>query len=77
MKTNKSINPAFEYLANQINAVLETLPELEREVVISRFGLRDGISNSYNVLARKYNLAVQDVINIEESVLRKLRHPKC
>jgi len=58
---------------DQIAILLETLTEREREVVIARFGLRDGERRSLAEIGEILHLSRERVRQLERSALNKLR----
>ena len=64
------------FLREQLEAVLETLGEREREVIDYRFGLSDGFSRTLEEVGQFFNVTRERVRQIEAKALRKLRHPK-
>ncbi len=66
---------AFTLLKEQINEVLDTLTERERNVLRLRFGLDDGRSRTLEEVGREFNVTRERIRQIEAKALRKLRHP--
>ena len=64
------------FLREQLEAVLETLGEREREVIDYRFGLSDGFSRTLEEVGQFFNVTRERVRQIEAKALRKLRHPR-
>ncbi|NNN22011.1 MAG: RNA polymerase sigma factor [Acidimicrobiales bacterium] len=62
-------------LANAIRAVLDELPDREREVVMLRFGLEDGEMHTLEDLGVRLGVTRERVRQIESKTLAKLRHP--
>ncbi|MBF0547137.1 MAG: sigma-70 family RNA polymerase sigma factor [Candidatus Riflebacteria bacterium] len=60
-------------LREQINKVLETLTEKERQVISLRFGLDDGIPRSLEEIGRIMSVTRERVRQVEEKALKKLR----
>ncbi|MBI4163259.1 MAG: sigma-70 family RNA polymerase sigma factor [Candidatus Aenigmarchaeota archaeon] len=55
--------------------MLETLPEREREVLILRFGLKDGSSYTLEEVGNRFSLTTERARQIEHKALEELRHP--
>ncbi|MCH5273547.1 MAG: RNA polymerase sigma factor RpoD [Lachnospiraceae bacterium] len=66
---------AFTLLREQINEVLDTLTERERNVLRLRFGLDDGRSRTLEEVGKEFNVTRERIRQIEAKALRKLRHP--
>jgi RNA polymerase primary sigma factor len=66
---------AFTLLKEQINEVLETLTDRERNVLRLRFGLDDGRSRTLEEVGKEFNVTRERIRQIEAKALRKLRHP--
>lgn len=64
-----------EMLKEYIDILLEDLSEREREVIILRFGLRDGMSRTLEEVGRQFNVTRERIRQIEAKALRKLRQP--
>ncbi len=62
-------------LQEQMGEILDQLGEREREVLIMRFGLKDGITRTLEDVGRQFNVTRERVRQIEAKALRKLRHP--
>ena len=65
----------FTLLKEQINEVLETLTDRERNVLRLRFGLDDGRSRTLEEVGKEFNVTRERIRQIEAKALRKLRHP--
>lgn len=65
-----------ELRAKAINAVLETLSEREKNVVIARFGLNGTRAKTLDELAKEYKLTKERIRQIEQTALHKLRNPR-
>lgn len=73
-------HPDFETInlhdmAERIVLVLGTLTEREREVIVLRFGLEDGVSLTLDEVGKRFNVTRARIRQIETKALRKLRHP--
>lgn len=55
--------------------VLMTLTQRERDIIIQRFGIDDGVPKSLDQLAEKHNVCRNRILQLEHKALRKLRHP--
>lgn len=65
-----------EYLKEDIRAVVNELPNRERDVLICRFGLEDGAPMSASETARHLGISVDRVRLVEGRALNKLRSPQ-
>lgn len=59
----------------QIESVLATLSEREREVILMRYGLEDGQPHTLEEVARCFQVTRERIRQIEQKSLRKLKHP--
>ena len=66
---------AFSLLKDQLNEVLNTLTEREREVLKLRFGLKDGKARTLEEVGSQFEVTRERIRQIEAKALRKLRHP--
>ena len=66
---------AFSLLKEQLNEVLNTLNERERDVLRLRFGLVDGKARTLEEVGSQFNVTRERIRQIEAKALRKLRHP--
>jgi RNA polymerase sigma factor (sigma-70 family) len=62
-------------LRHKMMAVLDTLTDREREVLVLRFGMEDGSSRTLDEMARRFQTTPERIRQIEAKALRKLRHP--
>ena len=62
-------------LKEQMGEILDQLAERERQVLIMRFGLEDGISRTLEDVGKEFKVTRERVRQIEAKALRKLRHP--
>lgn len=67
---------AIAMLREKVNAVLNTLTEREREILVQRFGLLDGRERTLEEIGRQLNVTRERVRQIEAKALRKMRHPE-
>ena len=59
----------------RVDAALRSLVEREKEVLILRFGLLDGFERTLEEVGRHFKVTRERIRQIEETALRKLRHP--
>ena len=64
-----------ELRAKAINAVLNTLGEREKNVIIARFGLNGTRAKTLEEIAAEYKLTKERIRQIEQAALHKLRNP--
>jgi RNA polymerase primary sigma factor len=62
-------------LREKVDSALRSLAEREKEVLILRFGLLDGVQRTLEEVGRHFKLTRERIRQIEEKALRKLRHP--
>lgn len=62
-------------LREQLEEVLGTLSEREREVLRLRFGLEDGQARTLEEVGQKFQVTRERIRQIESKALRKLKHP--
>ena len=62
-------------LREQLNEVLETLTEREKQVLMLRFGLEDGKARTLEEVGKNFKVTRERIRQIEAKALRKLRHP--
>lgn len=58
-----------------INQALSSLTPREKEIIQYRYGLIDGRTYTLEQIGKKFNLTKERIRQIEDSALRKLRHP--
>jgi RNA polymerase primary sigma factor len=79
IEDNKILAPADaasrQMLKEQMDDVLGTLSERERQVLAMRFGLEDGRSRTLEEVGREFGVTRERIRQIEAKALRKLRHP--
>lgn len=63
-------------LREQLNNVLDTLSEREREVLKLRFGLEDGYPRTLEEVGHIFEVTRERIRQIESKALKKLRHPR-
>lgn len=62
-------------LKEQIEKILETLTQRERNVLKLRYGLEDGHNRTLEEVGKIFNVTRERIRQIEAKALRKLRHP--
>jgi RNA polymerase primary sigma factor len=67
---------AQRILREQIEIVLDKLPERERKIIQLRYGLQDGRYRTLEEVGREFGITRERIRQIEARVLRKLRHPR-
>jgi RNA polymerase primary sigma factor len=67
---------AQRILREQIEIVLDKLPERERKIIQLRYGLHDGRYRTLEEVGREFGITRERIRQIEARVLRKLRHPR-
>lgn len=65
-----------EFRAKAIAAILETLSNREKEIIIARFGLNGKRAKTLEELAAEYGLTKERIRQIEQAALHKLRNPR-
>jgi RNA polymerase primary sigma factor len=60
----------------RIDFVLRSLSEREKEVIILRFGLLDGVNRTLEEVGRHFKVTRERIRQIEVKALKNLRHPK-
>ncbi|KIR01169.1 RNA polymerase sigma factor RpoD [Lachnospiraceae bacterium TWA4] len=70
MNNKDSMEPFILY-EEQIQQILCELKEREREVIIFRFGLRDGHPHTLEEVGKEFNITRERVRQIEVKALRK------
>ena len=66
---------SFMLLREQLEEVLETLTDREKNVLRLRFGLEDGRSRTLEEVGQSFGVTHERIRQIEAKALRKLRHP--
>ena len=62
-------------LRERVDNALRSLVEREREVLILRFGLLDGVKRTLEEVGQHFNVTRERIRQIEMKALRKMRHP--
>ena len=79
IEDNKVLAPADaasrKMLKEQMDDVLGTLSERERQVLAMRFGLEDGRTRTLEEVGKAFGVTRERIRQIEAKALRKLRHP--
>ncbi|HEU5090302.1 MAG TPA: RNA polymerase sigma factor RpoD [Roseiflexaceae bacterium] len=76
-KTAAPLESAAQHiLREQIEIVLDKLPERERKIIQLRYGLHDGRYRTLEEVGREFGITRERIRQIEARVLRKLRHPR-
>ncbi len=79
IEDKRAISPAnataYSMLKEQIEEVLTSLTDRERQVLLLRFGLTDGSPRTLEEVGQMFNVTRERVRQIEAKALRKLRHP--
>jgi RNA polymerase primary sigma factor len=66
---------SFRLLQEQLETVLHTLSDREKEVIRLRFGLVDGQPRTLEDVGKKFGVTRERIRQIESKTLSKLRHP--
>ena len=66
---------AATMLREQIEEVLQKLPERERKIIQLRYGLKDGRYRTLEEVGLEFGITRERIRQIEAVALRKLRHP--
>jgi RNA polymerase primary sigma factor len=66
---------SFRLLQDYLRVVLEELSDREREVLIMRFGLRDGQLNTLEEVGKHFKVTRERIRQLETKALAKLRQP--
>ncbi|MDR1764892.1 MAG: RNA polymerase sigma factor RpoD [Lachnospiraceae bacterium] len=66
---------AYELLKEQLLEVLDTLAPREREVLMLRFGMKDGRPRTLEEVGKDFDVTRERIRQIEAKALRKLKHP--
>jgi len=66
---------SFILLQEQLETVLHSLSERERQVIRLRFGLADGHPRTLEEVGKEFGVTRERIRQIESKTLSKLRHP--
>jgi RNA polymerase primary sigma factor len=66
---------AFVLLQEQLDSVLDTLNDREKQVIRLRFGLIEGHPHTLEEVGREFGVTRERIRQIESKTLSKLRHP--
>ena len=66
---------SYTVLAENLDEVLDTLTDREKQVLTLRFGLQDGKARTLEEVGKFFRLTRERIRQIEAKALRKLRHP--
>ena len=79
IEDERSVSPAdvasHMVLREQLEAVLDTLSERERDVLRMRYGLDDGWPRTLEEVGQHFEVTRERIRQIEAKALKKLRHP--
>ena len=73
--TSPADHAAYEMMKKQLENVLDTLTDLEENVLRLRFGLDDGRTRTLEEVGKVFGVTRERIRQIEAKALRKLRHP--
>jgi RNA polymerase primary sigma factor len=62
-------------LKEEMNAILDTLNDKERKILVLRFGINDGCPRTLEEVGNIFKVTRERIRQIEAKVLKKLRHP--
>jgi len=65
----------YKLVKEEVEAVLNTLPYKEREIIRRRFGISDGSSHTLGEIGKIMGVSRQRIKQIEAQSLKKLQHP--
>ena len=66
---------SFKLLQEQLETVLHTLSEREKQVIEMRFGIKDGQPRTLEDVGKTFGVTRERIRQIESKTLSKLRHP--
>ena len=74
--SESAMDSAFRSVVrDQIETILNTLTEREKDVIMLRFGLTDGVPRTLEEVARHFQVTRERVRQIEHKSIKKLKHP--
>ncbi|MBL7031886.1 MAG: sigma-70 family RNA polymerase sigma factor [Nitrospira sp.] len=59
----------------QVEKALRSLTDKEAEIIIRRFGIANGVSQTLEEVGKAFNVTRERIRQLEKKALRKLRHP--
>ena len=62
-------------LKSQIQQVIGTLSQKEAEIIMKRFGIGDGVSQTLEEVGKQFKVTRERIRQLEGKASRKLRHP--
>ena len=62
-------------LKQEIKKVMGVLTHKEAEIIIRRFGIANGVSQTLEEVGKEFNVTRERIRQLEKKALRKLRHP--
>jgi RNA polymerase primary sigma factor len=66
---------SYRMLREKIDYVLRSLTEQQKEVLILRFGLLDGVERTLEEIGQHFKVTRERIRQIEAKALRNMRHP--
>ena len=72
---NRAEAAADRLSQGKIDLVLHSLASREKDVLILRYGLRDGVQHTLEEIGVHFQVTRERIRQIEEKALRKMRHP--
>ncbi|MDF5752122.1 sigma-70 family RNA polymerase sigma factor [Spongiactinospora sp. TRM90649] len=66
----------YQALAEELRALVDTLPEREAFIVSLRYGLTDGKTHTYQEIGERLGLTRERIRQLERQALRSLRSPE-
>jgi RNA polymerase primary sigma factor len=79
LEDKKAVSPAnatvFSMLKEELSQAMESLTERERNILILRFGLDDGMPRTLEEVGTVFKVTRERIRQIEAKALKKLRHP--
>jgi RNA polymerase primary sigma factor len=70
-----SLRMSFVHLQAQIQKALDSLTPKERQIVVMRFGLKDGKIKTLKEISEFFNISRAQVRLIETKAIEMLKHP--